>query len=128
MKRLHDHVGLATNDLEKSVDFYTNILGFEKFGECVASDGTPVVFLKNGELKYEIFAPVGGVPPEVACTVNHMSYLSDDIEADYEWFMSRGYECTTNGIEGLDAAWDNGCRYFKIKGPGGEEVEFDQIL
>lgn len=57
-----------------------------------------------------------------------MSFVSDDIEKDYEYFMKHGYKCTTQGVERLDDAWENVCRYFKIKGPGGEEIEFDQIL
>ena len=32
-KRKHDHIGLATDDLDKTVGFYTEILGFEVFGE-----------------------------------------------------------------------------------------------
>ena len=127
-KRKHDHIGLATDDLDKTVGFYTEILGFEVFGECVAPDGTPIKFLRNGSLKYEVFQPAVGVAPGQTEKVDHVSYTSDDIEKGYYWFISSGYECTTNGIESIDNAWERGCRYFKIKGPGGEEIEFDQIL
>jgi hypothetical protein len=37
-----------------------------------------------------------------------------------------GYTITTNGIEALPTFWDNGCRYFKILSPTGEQVEFSQ--
>lgn len=126
--RKHDHIGLAAKNLEETVAFYTEILGFEVVGECTAPDGTPIKFLRNGGLNYEIFQPAGGMAPGQAEKVDHVSYVSDDIEEDYRWFMENGYECTTDGIEALDSAWEKGCRYFKIKGPGGEEIEFDQIV
>ena len=127
MKRIHDHVGLATNDLERTVRFYVDELGFEEVSACIAADGTPIKFLRNGGLNYEIFQLAGATLDQTK-RVDHMSFVSNDIEKDYEYYMKQGYECTSGGIQRLDEAWENGCRYFKIKGPGGEEIEFDQIL
>ena len=124
----HDHLGMATNNLDKLVAWYVDELGFEVFGECVAPDGTPIKFIRNGDLKYEIFQPAGGADPDTIGRIDHVSYASDDIEKDYKYCVEKGYEILTDGIEGIDSAWEKGCRYFKIKGPDGEAIEFDQIL
>lgn len=42
--------------------------------------------------------------------------------------VKQGYEITTKGIESIDRFWANGIRYFKIRTPGGEQIEFNQIL
>lgn len=124
----HDHVGIATNNLEETVQFYTDILGFEVFSECVEEDGTQIKFLRKGNLKYEVFQPPQKIPEDQTRKIDHMSFISNDIEKDYSYFMKQGYKCTTEGIQSLKNVWGKGCRYFKIKGPGGEEIEFNQIL
>ncbi len=127
-KRKHDHVGLVSGDLHKSVQFYADVLGFEVIHEANAPDGTPICFLQNGELKYEIYQPLSGAAADQTCRVDHMSYVSEDIEKDFAHFTGEGYEIVTDGIESNPNVWEKGCRYFMIKGPGGEKIEFDQIL
>ncbi len=97
--RKHDHVGLVSADLKRSVQFYTDVLGFEVIHEANAPDGTPICFLQSGELRYEIYQPLCGASAEQTCRVDHMSYLSDDIEKDYALFVEQGYEIATDGIE-----------------------------
>lgn len=126
--RKHDHIGLATTDIEKTVNWYIEVLGFELYGQCIAPDGTPCKFITNHEINYEIFQPVGGVDAAVAGKIDHISFVSDDIEKDYAYCMEMGYPCTTGGIQGIETAWERGCRYFKIASPTGEEIEFNQIL
>ena len=123
-----DHLGIATSDLEKSVNWYVDVLGFEVFGECIAEDGTPIKFIKNDQgIKYEIFQ-LPNLGPEEVDHINHISLVSDDIEKDYEYCVSKGFKVTTDGIQGIGTAWEKGCRFFKIEGPSGEQIEFDQIL
>ncbi|WP_066684445.1 VOC family protein [Christensenella intestinihominis] len=126
--RKHDHIGLATDDIDATVAWYTEVLGFELYGECIAPDGTPCKFLRGNGINYEVFQPVSGVGESVRGKIDHISFVSDDIEKDYEYSVKMGYPCTTGGIQDMESAWENGCRYFKIKSPTGEEIEFDQIL
>ena len=108
------HLGFATPDIDTTVKFYTEDLGFEVIHRTATPDGlTPIVFIRNGAMTYEVY--------EVA-------YDSTDIEADYKKAVDGGYKITTSGIEGIPTVFDNGVRYFKIAGPSGEEVEFCQIL
>jgi catechol 2,3-dioxygenase-like lactoylglutathione lyase family enzyme len=126
--RKHDHIGLATKDLQATVNWYVDVLGFEVIGDFVAPDGTPCKFLKNTDITYEIFQPVGGVDAEVAGKIDHFAFQSDDIEKDYEFCKEQGYEITTNGIEGIPTFWEHGCRYFKIASPTGEAIEFCEVV
>jgi lactoylglutathione lyase len=127
-----DHIGLATNDIGATIDWYVNVLGFELYGEFTAPDGTPCKFIRgkgNGkDVKYEVFQPVCGVDPAVAGKIDHISFESDDIERDYDYCMSLNLKCTTGGIQTMENFWEKGCRYFKVAGATGEEIEFCQIL
>lgn len=125
--RKHDHIGIATNDIESFVTWYVDEMGFEEFGSCTAPDGTPIKFIRNNELKYEVFQPAN-VQPESIGRIDHVSYISKDIEGDYKHCQEKGYKILTDGIEEIPTAWERGCRYFKIAGPNGEAIEFDQIL
>lgn len=117
-----DHIGIASVDPENDVKFYCDVLGFEvigNFGRCW--------FIKSGDVVYEIYESLD-LPKDAIGKVDHVSYVSTDIEADYAYAVEKGYTIATNGIEALPQFWANGCRYFKIKTPGGEQVEFNQIL
>jgi catechol 2,3-dioxygenase-like lactoylglutathione lyase family enzyme len=126
--REHDHVGLATNDIKATVKWYVDELGFEIYGECIAPDGTPIKFLKGKDIRYEIFQPVSGVAASVAGKIDHIAFVSNDIEKDYKYCMEKGYKDTTGGIQGIPTAWKNGNKYFKVATSTGEEIEFCQVL
>ena len=50
-----------------------------------------------------------------------------DIEEMYKKICENGYEVITDGIEQLPF-WDNGVKFFMIKGPNEERIEFCQKL
>lgn len=117
-----DHIGIASVDVEADVQYYVNVLGFRVIGHF-----GPCYFIQNGGTVYEIFSCPD--QPEAAIgKVDHVSYTSLDIEADYAYALEQGYEITTKGIESIEQFWENGVRYFKIRTPGGEQIEFNQIL
>ena len=120
------HIGLGVNDLDASVKWYMDVLGFELTGAFTTPQGEPVRFLKSGDLVYEIFTPVGGV--DAPGKIDHFSFESDDIEADYAYCVAQGYPFEEEGIQCIPTFWKNGIKYFKIMSPTGEPVEFCQIL
>ena len=126
--RKHGHIGLATNDVEKDAKWYTDVLGFEVIGKFKGDDGTNVYFLKNCDVVYEMYQANPALPPEVAGKIDHYSFDSTDIEADYKYCVEQGYTITTNGIEEIPQFWANGVRYFKIASPTREQMEFCQVL
>jgi hypothetical protein len=60
--------------------------------------------------------------------IDHIAFVSDDIEKDYRYCMEKGYRDTTGGIQGIPTAWERGNRYFKVATATGEEIEFCQVL
>lgn len=126
--RKHGHIGLATNDVEAAAKWYMDVLGFELIGDFTAPDGTRAKFLKNCDVVYEMFQPAKPIPKELEGKIDHYSFDSADIEADYAYCVGQGYNITTDGIEGIPTFWENGVRYFKIASPTGEELEFCQVL
>ncbi|HIZ43606.1 MAG TPA: VOC family protein [Firmicutes bacterium] len=126
--RKHGHIGLATNDVEKDAKWYEDVLGFEVIGDFKGNDGSPVKFLKNRDIVYEMYQANPPLGPEAAGKIDHYCFDSSDIEADYQYCVDQGYTITTDGIEEIPSFWENGVRYFKIASPTGEQLEFCQIL
>ena len=120
------HIGLGTNDIEATVKWYVEELGFELIGEFFSPAEEPIKFLKSGDIVYEVFQPVGGAA--APGKIDHFCFNSDDIEADYRFCMEKGYAFEAEGIQELPGVWERGARYFKILSPTGEAVEFCQIL
>jgi len=118
-----DHIGIATPHIEDTVKWLEG-LGFETTGQFMAGE-VPCHFLSNGHVTYELYQPTDMEGD--AARIEHVSYFSLDIEADYAQCVREGYTITTDEIEFLPF-WENGCRFFKIGSPTGEEIEFDQIL
>ncbi len=124
--RKMDHIGLGVNDLEAAAAWYIDVLGFRQIGAFVTPDGVPARFLKSGDLVYEIFQPLEGVA--APGKIDHFSFVSTDIEADYAYCVAQGYSFEQEGIQCIPTFWEKGIRFFKIMSPTGEPVEFCQIL
>lgn len=120
-----DHMGLPVTGLEANKQWYCDVLGFEVIGHFF-DGGVPVYFLKNGDTVYEMYEEE--VPADARGKIDHIAYVSEDIEADYAYCQKQGYTICTNGIEEIPSFWEKGCRYFKLLSPNGEQVEFSQIL
>ena len=119
------HIGLATTDLEATAKWYEEVLGFQEIGAFTTPDGVPVRFLRSGDTVYGIFQPKEG--PAAPGHIDHYSYASSDIEADFRFCQEQGYTFEEPRISFLPF-WEKGCRYFKILSPSGEAIEFCQIL
>lgn len=122
-----DHLGMAVDNVEAAKEFYVSVLGGTVEGTFFCDgDPNPVYFVRVGETLYEIYQEP--VPADARGKIDHVAYVSNDIEADYKYCCEKGYTVTTDGIEALPTFWTDGCRYFKILSPTGEQVEFSQTL
>ena len=122
-----DHLGMAVDNVEAAKDFYVSVLGGTVVGTFFCEgDPNPVYFVKVGEVVYEMYQEP--IPEGARGKIDHVAYVSDDIERDYAFCVEKGYTITTDGIEALPTFWTSGCRYFKILSPTGEQVEFSQTL
>lgn len=134
------HLAVATLDIEKSIEFYTQILGFKISYECVVQ-GTRLVFVEMDNMSIELIAFTD--PEQVACgfTYNewnhqngvfmHICLLADADRAGLE-AMIKNFEAL--GVKILEGVrWNptvkgvksQGSYCFFIEGPNGEQIEYN---
>jgi catechol 2,3-dioxygenase-like lactoylglutathione lyase family enzyme len=119
------HVGIPTDDLEKTVLFFTG-LGFKAALRTVNEKaGEQVCFLKLQNLCIEVYQT--GNTAKKPGAIDHIALDVTDIEKTFETVKAGGYTLLDQEIQFLPF-WDNGVRFFTILGPNGEKVEFSQML
>lgn len=138
-----EHVALSVSDLERSICFYTNLLGFEKvatiecppesrLGEVAGMPGCSalIVHLRLGEMILELFGytiprgrPVPGDRTQADNGLTHLGFVSQDIHADYRRLQEHGVKFYRQPIEYRPGVWN---AYFY--GPDGETLELRQVI
>ncbi len=120
------HIGLPTNDLKKTIEFYKG-LGFEVIFETTIPTHY-VAFLQLKNVCFEAFQAIAGPEaPGKGGAIAHICLDVDDIEATWEAVKAAGYTPIETEIAGLPY-FEKGVRFFNITGPNGETIEFGQIL
>jgi lactoylglutathione lyase len=118
------HIGLPVTNLERSKAFYTQ-LGFVAVMRTNlprASEALQVAMMQHEGLTVELYELAEEERQEIA------ERADGHIEQAY-------YEIRATGLEILEADapvflpfWDKGVKFFTIRGPDGEKIEFNQIL
>ena len=127
------HTGIPVTDLERSISFYER-LGFENvMASFFIHEGNEgrVAMMKAGAIMIELYQLPPAALEEIRSRKNghidHIAFDVSDIDAAFEELQKENFEI-------LEAApvflpfWNNGCRYFNIKGPDAERLEFNQVL
>ena len=119
------HIGLPTNDIEKTIAFYQT-LGFEVASRTdLPTDKVAFLTLKN--ICIETYQSLEGPNAKgVDGAVDHFCVDVDDIEATYEAVKAAGLTPMSE-IQFLPF-WEKGVRFFKVLDPNNAPVEFCQIL
>lgn len=90
------HIGIPTNDIDKTVDFYHK-LGFETAFETVNEEADEkVVFLKLGTLVVETYENHAAVLRVGA--IDHVALDVKDIEEIYQYINQAGLNTTQDSI------------------------------
>lgn len=119
------HIGIPTNDIEKTIDFYKK-LGFEIAFQTVNEEANEkVAFLKLHTLVIETYENKAAAMQ--AGAVDHIAIDVKDIEKVYDMINQAGLNSTQDTIHFLPF-WENGVKFFTIEGPNKEKVEFSQYL
>lgn len=136
-----EHVALSVADLERSMDFYCGLLGFEldciiesrdggKLGEIVGLPGcrARIAKLQSGAMILELFeylAPRGRRLPSGRSQADHgfthIGFSSPDIMADFQKLKAADVKFYGEPIEYRPGVWNV---YFY--GPDGETCELRQ--
>lgn len=117
------HIGIPTKGMEASKDFYEKI-GFEIRYETV-NEGARVIFFGLKNLVLEVYESEEAVQRIGA--IEHIAIDVEDIEQVYREICGLNLNTLQDEIHQLPF-WDNGVRFFTIKGPNGEKLEFSQFL
>lgn len=119
------HIGIPTNDIEKTIEFYKN-LGFEIAFQTINEEADEkVAFLKLKTLVIETYE--NKQAKLINGAIDHVAIDVKDIEEVYQYIEEKQMNTTKDEIHFLPF-WENGVRFFTIEGPNKEKIEFSQYL
>ena len=127
------HIGIPAHDLEISIPFYER-LGFENVMESPFEfDGGygTCVMMKNHEVIVELYQMPEKQLVEIKQRknghVDHFAIDVSDVDLAFDTLKKAGFEILEATPTFLPF-WKNGTRFFNVKGPSEETIEFNQIL
>ncbi len=105
MKFTFDHNNINVLDLEKSIAFYKEALGFEEVRRKNASDGSfTLVFLGDGSTGHRLeltWLKDRTEPYDLGDNEIHLAVIADDFDAAYEHHKKMGCICYENKAMGI---------------------------
>lgn len=119
------HIGVPTDDMEKTVGFYTSLGFLVALSTVNEAAGEKVTFLQNHDLVVEAYE--NGRAAMKTGAVDHICLNVTDIEKAFAIISRGSYEMLDKEIQYLPF-WEKGVRFFTILGPNREKIEFAQRL
>jgi catechol 2,3-dioxygenase-like lactoylglutathione lyase family enzyme len=116
------HLGIVVQDLERTAEFYENVLGFKRLGDARTPGHYPgkALDLSDGEVNYSLLQPNPDIERSEwtygAMGPNHIGVTIEDTGAVVTALKERGIE--VYGAEAADPP-----RFFKFRDPDGVEVD-----
>ena len=123
------HIGIFVSDLDRSCDFYHDVLQFEVLwkGELDDPEGpVKVAELKNNDLILELVRLYNYENRPHPGTVDHIAVKTDDVYAEFQRMKSLGYQPLSEDVVVDEAIFGRGGKWFFILGPDGERIEIAQ--
>ncbi len=128
------HLGIPVANLKTSCGFYER-LGFScVFQSTLTTDDetTLVAMLTLGNLTIELYEKSGNTNQVLASRtdgyVDHFALNVANIDELFNEARARGWIILEANAPVFLPFWKNGVKYFTVRGPDGEKVEFNQIL
>ena len=109
------HSGMVAKDLDETIAFYTEKLGFEVAG-IFHNGENRCAFLRYGHLTIETWE--GEPAPMTTGAINHWAFDTPDIEAAFENAKELGLKFKDTEIQHIDSFWEHGIRYVPIHSNG----------
>ncbi|MFK2825944.1 VOC family protein [Bacillus sp. B190/17] len=126
IKRI-EHVGIMVRDLEKSISFYTDIIGFRLLGRLDHPNGqVKIAFIGTDDssgTQIELLEGYNDSLP-VEGKVHHLALKVEGIEREINRLKEAGVRLIDREITTLP----NGSRYFFFEGPDGEWLELFETV
>jgi catechol 2,3-dioxygenase-like lactoylglutathione lyase family enzyme len=128
------HLGLPVTDLERSKAFYLN-LGFTQTMRTDLpgqDEAIQVAMLQKDDLTIELYQLASQERQEIAARpdghIDHIALNVLDIDKAYTEIRTAGLEIVEENAPVFLPFWAHGVKFFTIRGPDGEKIEFNQIL
>jgi lactoylglutathione lyase len=122
------HIALVCKDIDKSLDFYTRILGLPEAFRMNNDDGSLwMVYVKTGSDDFiELFTQGGDQPdiPENASGFKHICLWVDELETTLHDLKTKGLDVNPDGIR----TGRSKCKQYFIADPDGVRIELMQLM
>jgi catechol 2,3-dioxygenase-like lactoylglutathione lyase family enzyme len=127
------HLGIPVTNLERSVGFYSS-LGFIRIHSAYVDETggrVLVAFMEQGGVIIELYQVTEPEREKIRARsdghIDHIAFDVENVEEAFQELLSAGFEMVEKEPVFLNF-WKNGCKYFAVRGPYGEKLEFNQIL
>ncbi|MEA3327866.1 MAG: VOC family protein [Chloroflexota bacterium] len=127
------HLGVPVTDLDRSKEFYSQF-GFEEiaYGELqVGDEQIKVSLMEKDGFVFEFFQLVGDDLDEVKTRkdgfIDHIALDVLDADKAFAELKDAGFEILEDAPVPLPL-FENGVKYFMIRGPMGEKIEFNEMI
>lgn len=126
------HLGIPAVDLEASVKWYVDNLGFEVvYEKNLPEEPCHAVFLRKGDVELEIYQNDAEMIEELKTRkhghIDHLALKVDDVYAAFEEMKKVDCVFLDQEVQTLPF-YEKGVAWFTVLGPNGEKVEFNQVL
>jgi lactoylglutathione lyase len=121
-----EHVGVMVKNLEASIEFYQNILGFDLFHIIEHGSNVKLAFLgdkKTEQIYVELISGKENEYPDEG-KVNHIAFTVDNIKEEMDRLKSFHVHFTSDEPTVIL----NGGKFIFFKGPDGESLELFQPI
>jgi lactoylglutathione lyase len=125
-----DHIGILTNDLQQSVEFYTGVLGFSISAKIEMEEvGLSAIFIEKNGSKIELMGYRGAIPKRSegieiimggsSIPLNdHITFTVDDLGATVSELKEKGVEFVLEPMQ-----VEGGMKIASFKDPNGVLIE-----
>ncbi|RAJ08046.1 VOC family protein [Arenibacter echinorum] len=129
------HLGLPVSNLKASVEFYES-LGFKRImasqvDVAEENDSILVAMMERQGVIIELYQVTKKDMIELKSRkdghVDHIAFDVTDVEKAFKELKAGGFTMVEENPVFLNF-WEKGCKYFAVRGPDGEKLEFNQIL
>ncbi len=120
------HIGLYIKDLERSIRFYEDILGFQMIRRFTSLEGNLMAFMKSGNLVIELIQHVEWMDRKDGL-YDHIAMEVEDIESATKELVEKGIEMEMEIYHDMLVTTE-GVKYVAFRGPDGEHLELYQYV
>lgn len=120
MLRKIEHVGIQVRDLDRSIKFYTKVLGLTLRERVRLNETTELAFLPLGESEIELICKSSEYTFAKEGIVNHLTFTVDDVAGILDHLRKHGVELIHEQPLFLEKL---GARIAFFWGPDGEKLE-----